>query len=182
MMRTTSRPANSPARFVAARWASLKYAGTVMTAFETALPIRHSAMRFSSLRISALTSSGLLPDARRAGSWIASAPIQRFTLLMTRIESAALRLSALRPTSTFPSSPNQTTLGVIRFPSSSASRMGKPESTTPTAEWVVPRSIPRIIPLVSGGAEITYGTRKILPFEGSFASWPERKPSTSITL
>ena len=34
-MRTTSRPASSPASRVACRWASLKYAGTVMTALLT---------------------------------------------------------------------------------------------------------------------------------------------------
>jgi hypothetical protein len=39
-------------------------------------------------------------------------------------------------------------LGVIRLPSSFASKIGNPESTTPTAEFVVPKSIPRIISLI----------------------------------
>ena len=142
-----------------------------MTAFVTSAPIRHSAIRFSSFRISALTSSGDFPTFSR----IVSSPIQRFTLETTRIASVVRRRCALRPTSTEPSSPNHTTLGMIRFPSSSASRMGKPESTTPMAEWVVPRSMPTIIPQ-------TYGIRKIFPLDGSFASCPGRKPSTSITL
>ena len=37
MMRSTSRPAISPASLVAWRWASSKYAGTVMTAWVTAV-------------------------------------------------------------------------------------------------------------------------------------------------
>ena len=35
-------------------------------------------------------------------------------------------------------------LGVLRLPLSSASKMGKPLSTTPTSEFVVPRSMPRM--------------------------------------
>ncbi|CCW60164.1 unnamed protein product [Phytomonas sp. EM1] len=38
MMRSTSSPAIAPASFVACRWESLKYAGTVITAFFTCLP------------------------------------------------------------------------------------------------------------------------------------------------
>jgi hypothetical protein len=38
MMRSTSRPAIFPASLVAWRWASLKYAGTVMTACVTVWP------------------------------------------------------------------------------------------------------------------------------------------------
>ncbi len=38
MMRSTSRPAILPASFVAWRWESLKYAGTVMTACVTFSP------------------------------------------------------------------------------------------------------------------------------------------------
>ena len=43
IMRTTSRPAMVPASFVAWRWLSSKYAGTVMTAFSTASPTNASA-------------------------------------------------------------------------------------------------------------------------------------------
>ena len=38
MIRTTSSPAMAPASFVACLWLSLKYAGTVMTAFSTVSP------------------------------------------------------------------------------------------------------------------------------------------------
>ena len=38
MMRLTSRPATLPASFVAWRWSSLKYAGTVITALSTVSP------------------------------------------------------------------------------------------------------------------------------------------------
>ncbi len=38
MMRLTSKPAMRPASLVAWRWASLKYAGTVMTASVTGSP------------------------------------------------------------------------------------------------------------------------------------------------
>ena len=38
MMRRTSSPAIRPASFVAWRWESLKYAGTVMTASPTSSP------------------------------------------------------------------------------------------------------------------------------------------------
>ena len=58
MMRRTSRPAIAPASLVAWRCASLKYAGTVMTAWVTALPRLASASFFSSPRTAALISSG----------------------------------------------------------------------------------------------------------------------------
>jgi hypothetical protein len=44
--------------------------------------------------------------------------------------------------------PIQTALGVIRRPSSLANKIGKPESTTPTAVFVVPKSIPKISSLI----------------------------------
>ena len=43
MMRSTSRPAMRPASFVALRWLSLKYAGTVRTAWEIVSPSFASA-------------------------------------------------------------------------------------------------------------------------------------------
>ena len=47
MIRRTLRPAISPASFVACRCASLKYAGTVMTASVTFSPRYSSASRLS---------------------------------------------------------------------------------------------------------------------------------------
>ena len=46
IMRSTSRPQIAPASFVACRCASLKYAGTVMTAFVTSCPRLASAVSF----------------------------------------------------------------------------------------------------------------------------------------
>ena len=53
---TTSRPAISPASFVACLWLSLKYAGTVITAFFTSCPKNASASRFIFERSMALSS------------------------------------------------------------------------------------------------------------------------------
>ena len=50
-MRSTSRPAIFPASLVAWRWLSLKYAGTVMTAWVTFSPRYASAASFSLRRI-----------------------------------------------------------------------------------------------------------------------------------
>jgi hypothetical protein len=71
-------------------------------------------------------------------------------LVTTRSGSSARRRNAFAPTSTSPSFPIHTALGVIRRPSSFANKIGNPESTTPTAEFVVPKSIPRIISLIAG--------------------------------
>src|SRR5512134_881688 len=53
MMRSTFSPAISPASLVACRWASLKYAGTVMTASVTFSPRYSSASRLSLPRMRA---------------------------------------------------------------------------------------------------------------------------------
>ena len=58
MMRITLRPEMVPASLVAWRWASLKYAGTVTTAFLTVLPRKVSATSFILTRIIAEISSG----------------------------------------------------------------------------------------------------------------------------
>ena len=71
-------------------------------------------------------------------------------LVTTRSGWSTRRRKAFAPTSTLPSAPIHTALGVIRRPSSLAKRIGNPESTTPTAEFVVPKSIPRIISLIAG--------------------------------
>ncbi|NJR42848.1 MAG: hypothetical protein HC767_09490 [Akkermansiaceae bacterium] len=44
---------------------------------------------------------------------------------------------------------------MIRRPSSLANKIGKPESTTPTAELVVPKSIPKIISAISASFTAT---------------------------
>ena len=58
IMRSTSRPAIVPASFVAWRCASLKYAGTVITAFFTSWPRYASAVSFIFVRTMAEISSG----------------------------------------------------------------------------------------------------------------------------
>jgi hypothetical protein len=58
MIRSTSSPAIWPASLVACRWASLKYAGTVMTASVTRSPSDLAASSASLRRISAEISSG----------------------------------------------------------------------------------------------------------------------------
>jgi len=58
MMRLTSRPATRPASFVAWRWLSLKYAGTVITASVTFSPRYSSAVCFILPRIMAEISGG----------------------------------------------------------------------------------------------------------------------------
>ena len=133
-----------------------------MMALVISAPIRHSAIRFISRRISALICSADLPRTlgnpsrpglREIGKFPSSSlvrrPIRRLMLVTTRSGASARRRKALAPTSMLPSSPIQTALGVIRRPSSFAKRMGNPESTTPTAEFVVPKSIPKIISLIA---------------------------------
>jgi hypothetical protein len=70
--------------------------------------------------------------------------MRRFTEVMVRVGCRARCRKAGAPTVILPSSAMQTALGVLRLPFSSASRMGKPLSTTPTSEFVVPRSMPRM--------------------------------------
>ena len=58
IMRSTFSPAIAPASFVAWRWESLKYAGTVTTASRTVPPRNASAVAFIFWRTAALISSG----------------------------------------------------------------------------------------------------------------------------
>ena len=119
-------------------------------------------MRFISRKISALISSGDFSNTRGSPSFpavigtgkfssssLVRRPISRLMLVTTRSGSSVRRRSAFAPTSTVPSLPIHTALGVIRRPSSLANKIGNPESTTPTAEFVVPRSIPRIMSLIA---------------------------------
>ena len=59
MMRSTFSPAMRPASLVAWRWASVKYAGTVMTASVTLSPKNASASRRSFCKIIAEISCGV---------------------------------------------------------------------------------------------------------------------------
>jgi hypothetical protein len=59
MMRSTFRPAICPASLVACRWASLKYAGTVITASVIVSPRYASASLFSFCRMNALICWGV---------------------------------------------------------------------------------------------------------------------------
>jgi len=59
MIRATSSPAMVAAARVACRWASSKYAGTVMTAFLTVSPSAASARCFTFFNISADNSCGV---------------------------------------------------------------------------------------------------------------------------
>lgn len=58
-IRTTFKPAITPASLVACRYASVKYAGTVITACFTRSPRYASAVSFILVRTMALISSGL---------------------------------------------------------------------------------------------------------------------------
>src|SRR5215218_7541618 len=167
MMRLTSRPATLPASFVAWRWSSLKYAGTVMTALSTVSPRYASASAFSLPRIIALTSGGLycLPPA----SMRASPPGPETTLYGT-IDSSSRTSASLRPmkrltektvlvglvtacrlatvpTSRSPLEVNATTDGVVRPPSAFSITVGSPPSRTAIQLLVVPRSMPIVLPM-----------------------------------
>ena len=61
--------------------------------------------------------------------------------------TTACRLAAL-PTSRSPVLVKPTTLGVVRLPSALAMTAGSPASRTATTEFVVPRSIPTVFPIV----------------------------------
>ena len=141
MMRSTLRPAISPASFVAWRSASLKYAGTVMTASVTVSPRYCSASRFSFCRMRAEISCGVyfLPSISVR---FQSVPMWRLTDAMVRSTLVTAWRFAVSPTSTSPSFVNATTDGVVRKPSAFAMTVGSPPSRTLTTELVVPRSIP----------------------------------------
>src|SRR5262245_32178235 len=142
-MRTTSRPASSPASRVAWRWASLKYAGTVMTAFLISVPSSREARSLRTLRIIAEISCGRY-------SWspsctLTSCPILRLIDLMVRSGASTHWLRAALPTSSRPSSARPTNDGRIGSPSSSVQTCGWPLRRIATSLFVVPRSIPTMI-------------------------------------
>src|SRR5690606_13254350 len=129
-----------PASLVAWRSASLKYAGTVMTASVTGSPRYSSASRFSLPRMRAESScaeyflSSISTDQ--------SVPMWRLTDAMVRSTLVTAWRLAISPTRTSPVLENATTEGVVRAPSAFAMTVGSPPSRTETTELVVPRSIP----------------------------------------
>ena len=164
-MRDTSRPAICPASFVACRWASLKYAGTVMTALVTGCPRYSSAACFSFCRIIAEISGGeySLPSAFTRASPLLARTTWYGTIFISSLTSSNLRpmkrlmekmvfsglVTAWRlatwPTSRSPVFVNATTDGVSRPPSGLVITTGSPPSMTATTEFVVPRSMPIIL-------------------------------------
>ena len=104
MMRSTSRPARRPASRVAVRWASLKYAGTVMTAAATSgskSPSRMkyaSARRFSSRRMNPEISGGV---SSRAPRWMWTTPPVSPLTLKGNQRSSSFTSSMPRPMKRF---------------------------------------------------------------------------------
>src|SRR6476661_7918734 len=140
MMRSTSRPAIWPASLVAVRWASSKYAGTVMTAWVTVSPRYASASRLSFMSVRAEIS--WLVYALPSMSMDQLVPMWRLTDRMVRSGLVIAWRLATSPTRTSPFLAKATTEGVVREPSALGMTMGSPASRTLTTELVVPRSIP----------------------------------------
>mmetsp|Transcript_17883 Transcript_17883/g.44316 ORF Transcript_17883/g.44316 Transcript_17883/m.44316 type:complete len:370 (+) Transcript_17883:716-1825(+) len=157
MMRSTSSPAMAPASLVWRRCASLKYAGTVMTAFLIVQPRATSAVFFifsstmaeicSGVKVfifSSISTSmrGLCPGPSltlNGMSLISSAhsdiwrPMMRFTLNSVRLVFCAAWRLAESPTRR-PSSVKATHEGVVRSPSELASTCASPSFHTATHE------------------------------------------------
>src|SRR3954469_5721612 len=170
MMRFTSRPATLPASFVAWRWSSLKYAGTVITALSTVSPRYASASAFSFWRIIALISGGeySLPPALTRASPFGPRTTLNGTIVSSSFTSASLRpmkrltektvfsglVTAWRlatvPTRRSPLWVNATTEGVVRAPSAFSMTVGSPPSRIAMHELVVPRSIPIVFAICRG--------------------------------
>ena len=151
-----------PASLVALRWASLKYAGTVMTASVTVSPRYASASVLSFWRIIAEISGGgnILSPALTRASPFGPSTTSYGTIFCSSDTSAALRpmkrliektvflgfVTACRlagvPTSRWPSFVKATTDGVVRPPSALGMTVGSPPSITAMHELVVPRSMP----------------------------------------
>src|SRR5258705_9171823 len=165
MMRLTSRPAILPASLVAWRCASLKYAGTVMTAESTDSPRYASASCLSFCRIIALISGGeyslspantraspFWPETTRYGtivsSSLTSASLRPMKRLMEKTVFSGLVTAwrlATAPTRRSPPGVKATTDGVVRAPSAFSMTFGSEPSITAIQELVVPRSIPIVL-------------------------------------
>ena len=171
MMRRTSSPAILPASFVAWRWVSLKYAGTVMTACVTVSPRYASASCFIFCRIMAEISGGLysLPPIDHA-----AVAVRRFDDFVGQTLERALHFGVVELAPHQPLDREDrvlrigdglaprhlahhplvrlgliaTTDGNRREPSDVGMTTGSPPSITATTELVVPRSIPMILPIM----------------------------------
>ena len=166
IIRKTSSPAIFPASLVAWRCASLKYAGTVMTACATDLPRYASAVSFILIRTCAAISAGLraLPCAS-----IHASPLSALTTLYGSVftSSATLASPNRRPIrrllantvlvglvtawrragcpTSCSLSVHATIDGVVRAPSEFSITFAEPPSIIATQLLVVPRSIPMIL-------------------------------------
>ena len=140
---STSIPAIFPASLVACLCESLKYAGTVMTAWVIVSPRYASASAFSFCRIIAEISWGVYP--------LPSMSTRLFVPMSLLIERMVLSgfviacLFATWPTILSPVFENATADGVVLPPSAFAITTASPPSMTATHEFVVPRSIPIIL-------------------------------------
>ena len=178
MMRFTSSPAIAPAYLVAVRWPSLKYAGTVTTARVTGWPRYASAVVFILTSTMAEISSGanVLVSPLKT-TWIMGASsLPAVTVKGKRLRSSAMAWSfMLRPMRRFASytvllgleaacacaaapmrrscSVKATIDGVVLEPSEFWMISTRSFCHTPTHEYVVPRSMPMMVPLSVLGAE-----------------------------
>lgn len=139
-MRRTLKPAISPASLVAVRCASLKYAGTVITASVTCSPRYASASRLIFMSTRAEISCGLYFFPSMSIDQVE--PISRLTERIVRSGLVTACRLATSPTSTSPLRAKATIEGVVRDPSALAITVGSPPSRTLTQEFVVPRSMP----------------------------------------
>ncbi len=146
IIRTTSSPAISPASLVACLWLSLKYAGTVMTAFSTVSPRKASASCFIFCKIKADISCGL----NSLSLILTFSPVPIFRLIAITVPSVLVTacLRAGSPTNLCPSSVKATTDGNAFPPALAPSALGiivgLPPISAAAAELLVPRSIPII--------------------------------------
>ncbi len=134
---------------MAVRWASSKYAGTVMTAWLTESPRYASASRLSFMSVRAEISWAVysLPSI----SVVQLVPMWRFTDRIVRSGLVIAWRLATSPTSTSPPLEKATTEGVVRDPSLLGMTTGSPASRTATTELVVPRSMPTALGMGASG-------------------------------
>mmetsp|Transcript_26026 Transcript_26026/g.65035 ORF Transcript_26026/g.65035 Transcript_26026/m.65035 type:complete len:322 (-) Transcript_26026:79-1044(-) len=174
MIRMTLRPAMRPASFVAWRCESLKYAGTVMTAFVMFSPVNPSAVSFIFCSTNAPTCDGeycfpaastqTSPLSARTslyGMFLMSScvfssvhrrPISRFVANSVFSGFVTAWRFAAAPTNFSPDDgTNATTDGVVLMPSAFSSTRGDAPCMSATHELVVPRSMP--MTEEDGGAE-----------------------------
>ena len=166
----TSKPAILPASFVACLCASLKYAGTVITALVTSWPKYFSAVSFIFWRINADIWEGeyfsplasiqaspfseliILNGAAAISFFTVGSskflPINLFTANIVFSGLVTACLLAGWPTNFSPSSVNATTEGVVLAPSAFSKTLGWLPSIIDTQEFVVPRSIPIILLII----------------------------------